>query len=153
MKEIVICLTAVFCAGCTLSIHAGYALPQSERAYLVAISKPMKALSAASSQANRTCVTGSNPNPVRCYSDTKVEINDAYALQKATRSVRVPTRFIKGNRDFVYGLSVFIKGLLERNDGLANHSANTYLLGDELIRRGLALQRLALTEYPADAHV
>lgn len=143
----------VFCAGCTVSVHAGYGNPQAEQVYVAAISRPMNALTAASSRANQTCAGGSKPDPARCYSNTKIEIEAARALQRAMRSVPTPPRFAKANRDLLQGLDLFIKGLTKRNEGIAAHSASEYTTGSNLITKGLALQRAALAEYPADAHI
>ena len=144
---------SIVCAGCSVSIQAGHGNPDAERAYVAAIAQPMSALSAASSRANRACAGGSEPDPARCYSFTKEEISAARTLQRAMIRVATPPRFAEAQKDFLRGLNVFINGLVKRNAGLADHSSAEYSAGSLLIDRGIALQRAALTEYPASAHI
>lgn len=144
---------AILCAGCAVSVHVGYGNPDAERGYVAALVQPMNALTAASSNANRTCAGGSRPDPAKCYAYTKIEIEDARALLRTMRGIPTPPRFARANRDFLDGLGIFIEGLTRRNAGLAARSSAEYSAGARLINRGLALQRSALTEYPPNAHI
>jgi hypothetical protein len=113
----------------------------------------MKALTAASSNASEACAGGSRAQPAQCYADTKIEIEKARALRETMLDASTPPRFAKANRDFIHGLDVLIEGLSKRNEGLAIHSANEYKAGEYVIEQGLALQRSALAEYPANSHI
>lgn len=150
---LVFAATALLFGGCTVSVHAGYGNPQAEQRYASAIAEPMKALSMSANKANQTCAGGSRPDANQCYMDTSLEIQNAETLRRTLSGITVPSRFIRANRDFVRGLSVFVQGLTERNMGLSHHSTSKYERGQELINRGLDIQRSALSEYPSDSHV
>lgn len=143
----------MLCIGCAVSVHFGRGNPAAEQAYRAVLTRPMNTLTTAASNANKTCAGGSQPNPAQCYANTKIEITDARALERAIRSVPTPARFRKANADLLRGLDVFINGLITRNDGLAAHSGSQYTAGQNLIMRGLSLQKAALAEYPADANI
>lgn len=146
--------TGVLGAGCGVSVHVGYGTPpQAQQAYVAAIAPPMKALTAAASKTGQTCAGGSRPDPSRCYANTRLEIRDARDLERAMRSVPTPSRFVRANKDLLHALDVFIHGLIQRNEGLAAHSPAEYMAGSKLITKGLNLQRAAIAEYPADAHI
>ncbi len=146
-------LAAVLCAGCSVSVHAGQGNPQAEQAYRTAIAQPFNDLTSAAGKANRVCAGGSQPNPQQCYTDTAGEISSARAVEQALRSVPTPPRFAKANADLLHGLAIFVQGLTKRNDGLAAHSTSEYSAGENLITHGLAIQKSAFAEYPADANI
>ncbi len=153
ITQLALLVTAVLCVGCSISIHAGNGNPEAEQAYRQAISQPVKSLTAAASKVDRTCAGGSQPNPQQCYVNTNTEIASARAFERALRSVPTPPRFAKATADMLNGLSIFVQGLNKRNEGLAAHSATDYSASYKLIDRGLALQKTAFSEYPADAKV
>ncbi len=143
----------LLCAGCTVAVHVGYENQQVGRAYRDAIADPMAALTSAASAADSSCAGGSQPNPSRCFADTRIEIADVMTLERTLRSARVPASFVRANKDLLHGLDIFIQGLSERNAGLESHSAAEYTAGSSLIQKSLALQRSAISEYPSDAHI
>jgi hypothetical protein len=140
-------------AGCSVTVSAGYGNPQAQHAYLAAIAGPMRALTAAAAYTSRTCAGGATPSQAECYTGTVAEIRAVTALEKAMRSVPISPRYATANKGMLKGLAIFASGLAERNKGLAGHSAAEYAAGDSLIARGLALQRRAIAEYPASAHI
>lgn len=144
---------ALLGTGCSVSVHAGYGNPAGEQAYRAAIARPMSALTARAASANATCAGGSHPSPSACLANTTTEINSARALESAMRGVPTPARFAKANGGMLRGLDVFVRGLVMRNAGLAAHSAAEYSAGQNLVGQGLALQRSAIAEYPADAKI
>lgn len=153
LRNLATTAAVILCAGCSVSAHVGYGGTQMEASYVAAIAKPMNSLTSSASYANQTCAGGSSPDPSACYSNTKIEIADARKLEETLHSIPTPARFAKANRDLLHGLDVFIQGLLKRNEGLADHSTALYLAGDNLIRKGLRLQRSAIAEFPPDAHI
>jgi hypothetical protein len=69
------------------------------------------------------------------------------------KGASVPLSFVKPNKDLLHGLDVFIQSLTERNIGLASHSSAKYEAGLNLLEKSLSLQRSAIAEYPAYAHI
>ena len=144
--SIVLC-AALAASSCTVSINASYG-SSAERAYVADIARPMSNLTQASARADASCLGGSRPDPARCFKSTQVEINAARALQRTMERIPIPDRLVKANKDFLHGLSVFIRGLAKRNNGLASRSSSEYAAGSKIINIGLALQKNALAEYP-----
>lgn len=151
--RLVMVLTAFLCTACAVSVHVGYNKTTADQAYRHAIAKPFNNLTAAAAAANSVCAGGSQPNQQQCYVDTASEITSARALVRALRGVAVPHGFANANSDLARGLGIFIDGLVERNRGLAGHSDSQYAAGENLISRGLAAQKRALSEYPPGANI
>lgn len=151
--RLVIVLMAFLCTACAVSVHVGYNKTTVDQAYRHAIAKPFNNLTAAAAAANSVCAGGSHPNQQQCYIDTASEIMSARAVVRALRSVAVPPGFAKANSDLARGLGIFIDGLIERNQGLADRSDSQYAAGENLISKGLAVQKRALSEYPAGANI
>lgn len=150
---LVIVLAGFLCTACAASVHVGYNKTTASQAYRQAIAKPFNNLTTAAAAANSVCAGGSQPNQQQCYVDTASEIASARAVVRALRSVAVPPGFAKANSDLARGLGVFINGLIERNQGLAGRSDSQYAAGENLISKGLALQKHALSEYPPGANI
>ena len=51
------------------------------------------------------------------------------------------------------GSAFLVQGLTQRNAGLAAHSSAEYAASYKLIDKGLAMQKAAFAEYPADANI
>lgn len=153
MKGLVVALTVLFCSACSVSVHLGYNKASAEQSYRHAITKPFNNLTAAATAANSVCAGGSNPDQQQCYADTIAEIGSARAVVRALRSVSVPHGFAKANADLIRGLGLFIDGLIKRNQGLTSRSDAQYAAGQNLISRGLSVQKRALAEYPPGANI
>lgn len=151
--RLVVVLTAFLCTACAVSVHVGYNNAAADQAYRHAIAKPFNNLTTAAAAANSVCAGGSHPDQQQCYIDTASEITSARSVVRALRSVAVPHGFAKANSDLAKGLGIFIDGLVERNEGLAGHSDSQYAAGQNLIGKGLAVQRRALSEYPPGANI
>jgi hypothetical protein len=141
------------CTGCSVAVHIGSGSTIGEQKYRQALAKPFNNLTAAASAANSACAGGSEPDPRQCYIDTNAEIGNVGALEHTLESVAVPASFARANSDLLRGLRVFSQGLVERNRGLAAHSAAGYTAGENLVIKGLNLQKSALREYPAGAKI
>lgn len=151
--RLVVALTAFLCTACAVAVHVGYNKAAADQAYRQAIAKPFTNLTAAAAAANPVCAGGSHPDQQQCYIDTASEITSARSVVRALRSVPVPHGFAKATSDLTKGLGIFIDGLVERNEGLARHSDSQYAAGQDLISKGLAVQRRALSEYPPGANI
>jgi hypothetical protein len=151
--RLVMVLTAFLCTACTVSVHLGYNKATAEQAYRHAIAGPFNNLTAAATAANSVCAGGSQPNQQQCYTDTASEITSAKVVVRTLRSVAVPHGFAKANSDLARGLGIFINGLIERNQGLARRSDSQYAAGQNLISKGLSVQKRALAEYPPGANI
>jgi len=149
----VMVLSALLCTACAVSVHLGYNKTTAEQAYRHAIAKPFNNLTAAAAAASSVCAGGSQPNQQQCYIDTASEIMSARAVVRTLLSVAVPHGFAKANSDLVRGLGIFIDGLIERNRGLASRSDSQYAAGENLISKGLSIQKRALSEYPPGANI
>src|SRR5579859_1055843 len=145
--RLVMALIALSCTACAVSIHLGYNKANAEQAYRRAITRPFNNLTAAAAAANSVCAGGSHPDQRQCYIDTVAEISSARAVVRALRSVAIPHGFSKANSDLISGLNIFTNGLIERNQGLAQHSDSQYAAGQNLIAKGLAVQNRAIAEY------
>lgn len=152
-RSLLIAATAAICVGCSVSVHSGNGDPQAEQVYRRAITQPFNNLTVAASNASQTCAGGKKANPQQCYLDTNIEIASARAVERALKSVPIPPRFAKANTDLLHGLGIFVTGLAKRNAGLGAHSSAEYSAGESLINKGLAIQKSAFAEYPADANI